>query len=268
MLDADYTPEARQQSADHPQSSSNVDRQPASVPLGASAASPINTATSADRQPVKPVASAASAQGSGLEAASAPVCAERHKNSAALPKPGGPDSDPALSSAAASRKTPTAMSRQQAPGQPTQGTGQQQGPDATPVGGMKPYAPGDFQLADARHYLATGASLSRAATQAVTEAKNASSMRGAQLSGGSQQQGSPRLHTVSSVASVVSSLEGDAGSEVFPQTGLGQERSAVGGDQVGIQTAQAALLFCRIGSRFNVSTCLVLRDHTSVFLTC
>ena len=120
MLDADYTPDAQQQSADHPQSSSNVDRQPASVPLGASAASPINTATSADRQPVKPVASAASAQGSGLEAASAPVCAERHKNSAALPKPGGPDSDPALSSAAASRKTPTAMSRQQAPGQPTQ----------------------------------------------------------------------------------------------------------------------------------------------------
>lgn len=129
MLDADVTPEAEQQSADHPQvlpvlpasPTSNVDRQLASVPLGTSAASPISTARSADWQPAKPVASAASAQGSGLEAASEPVCAERRKNSAALPKPDGPDSDPPLSPAAPNWKTPTgtvsAVLRQQAPGE-------------------------------------------------------------------------------------------------------------------------------------------------------
>ncbi len=157
MLDIDYTPEAEQQSADHPQflpvlpasPTSNVDRQPASVPLRASAAPPINTARSADKQPAKPVASAASAQGSNLAAASKPVCAERRKSFAALPKP---DADPPLSPAATSQKTPTAtvsaLSRQQAPGELTQGTGQQQRLDATPVGGSKSFVPGDFQRSD------------------------------------------------------------------------------------------------------------------------
>ena len=72
---------------------------------------------------------------------------------------------------------------------------------------------------------------------ADTEAKNArqaSSMRGAQLSGGGQQQASPKLQSVSSATSVVSSLKGNAGSEALPQTQLHQDTSAVGGDQVGI----------------------------------
>ncbi len=269
LLDAEYTPEAKQQGADHPlvfpglpaSQASGVDRQPASVPLSASAASPINTARSADRQPAKPVASPASAQGSGLQAASQPVCTEGCRSFSALK----PDADPPLSPAAISQETPTAVvsasSRQQAPAEMTQGTRQQQRTDVVSVGGSKLCVPGDFELADAKQYLQNGSNLFPAADAEAKNVSLASSMRGAQLSGGGQQQGSPKLQTLSSVASVVSSLEGDAGSEVFPQTGLGQERSAVGGDQVGIQTAQAALLFCRIGSRFNVRTCLVLRAY-------
>ena len=117
---------------------------------------------------------------------------------------------------------------------------------------------------------ATGTSLSPAA---VTEAKNisqASSMRAAQLSGGSQQQGSFKLQSVASAVSLVSCLEGDAGSEVFPQTWLGQERSAVEGDQVGNPLAQPALLFCSFGSKCNARTCRVLRRCLSLpgWLSC
>ena len=160
-LHVGYTPEAELQSAAHPlvfpvlpaSQASGVDRQPASVPLSASAAPPISTARSADKQPAKPVATTASAQGSGPEASSEPVCAERRKTSAGLPKTHGPDSDSALSSAAANPKTPmapvSALSRQQAPGELTHSTRQQQRTDLVPVGGSKLSVPGDFELADA-----------------------------------------------------------------------------------------------------------------------
>ena len=55
---------------------------------------------------------------------------------------------------------------------------------------------------------------------AVTEDQNvsqASSMRDAQLSGGSQQQRSPQLQSVSSAVSPVSSSEDNAGSEALPR---------------------------------------------------
>ncbi|DBA93246.1 TPA: hypothetical protein ACH3X2_003539 [Trebouxia sp. C0005] len=139
-------------------------------------ASLISTARSADRQPAKPIASAASTQDSGQEAASKPVCAECRKSFAAIPKPIG-HSDPPLSLAATSRKTPSAtvsaLSGQQAPTELTQGTGQQHRPDATPVGGIKAYVPGDFLLHHAKHFLQSGTSpqlLSLRPTMSVKQA--------------------------------------------------------------------------------------------------
>ena len=254
-LHVDYTPEAELQSAAYPQAltvrpgspTANVDRQPAIVPLSASAAPPISTARYADRQPSKPVASAASTQGSGPQAASEPVCAEPLTSFSALK----PDADSPLSPAAISQETPTAvvsaLSRQQAPGELTCVTRQQQRTDAVPVGGSKLSVPGDFQLADAKHYLVNGSSLSPAADTEAKNVRQASSMTAKQLSRGSQQQGSPKLQSMSSVASVISFLEGDAGSEALPQTQLPQDTSAVGSDQVGIQIVRAACLFCGLG---------------------
>ncbi|KAA6423218.1 MAG: hypothetical protein FRX49_07205 [Trebouxia sp. A1-2] len=67
------------------------------------------------------------------------------------------------------------------------------------------------------HFLQTRTSLSPAAVTEDQNVSQASSMRDAQLSGGSQQQRSPQLQSVSSAVSPVSSSEDNAGSEALPR---------------------------------------------------